>query len=42
VVFLGGVPQIPVNSYTVAGDTITFTEAPLVGSTFYAISSVIA
>lgn len=39
VVFLGGVPQIPVASYTVAGATITFDEAPLVGSTFYAISN---
>ena len=42
VIFLGGVPQIPVNSYTVAGNTVTFTEAPLAGSTFYAISNVIA
>ena len=42
VVFLGGVPQIPTASYTVATNTITFTEAPRVGSTFYAISSVVA
>jgi hypothetical protein len=42
VVFLGGVPQIPGVSFSVASNTITFTEAPLVGSTFYAISSVIA
>lgn len=42
VIFLGGVPQIPVNSYTVAGNTVTFTEAPLTGTTFYAISNVIA
>ncbi len=42
VVFLGGVPQIPGASFSVAGNTITFTEAPLVGSTFYAISSVVA
>ena len=41
VVFLGGVPQIPVASYTVSGNTITFTEAPLSGSTFYAISSTV-
>ena len=41
VVFLGGVPQIPVNSYTTFGNTITFTEAPLAGSTFYAISSTV-
>ena len=42
VIFLGGVPQIPVAAYTVAGNTVTFTEAPLAGSTFYAISNVIA
>jgi len=42
IVFLGGVPQIPGVSFSVASNTITFTEAPLVGSTFYAISSVIA
>jgi hypothetical protein len=42
VVFLGGVPQIPTASYTVSTNTITFTEAPKVGSTFYAISSVVA
>jgi hypothetical protein len=42
VVFLGGVPQIPTASYTVATNTITFTEAPLAGSTFYAISSTVA
>lgn len=42
VVFLGGVPQIPVASYTVSTNTIQFTEAPLVGTTFYAISNVIA
>jgi hypothetical protein len=42
VVFLGGVPQVPVASYTVSTNTITFTEAPKIGSTFYAISSVVA
>jgi hypothetical protein len=41
VVFLGGVPQIPTAAYTVSGNTITFTEKPLVGSTFYAISSTV-
>ena len=41
VVFLGGVPQTPGASYTVATNTITFTEAPLFGSTFYAITSVV-
>jgi hypothetical protein len=42
VVFLGGVPQIPVAAYTVVGNTVTFSEPPLVGSTFYAISNVIS
>jgi hypothetical protein len=42
VVFLGGVPQIPNAAYTVAGATITFTEAPLAGTTFYAISNIVA
>ena len=41
VVFLGGVPQIPVAAYTVAGNTITFTEPPATGTTFYAISNVV-
>jgi hypothetical protein len=38
-VFLGGVPQIPVAAYSVSTNTITFTEAPLIGATFYAIST---
>jgi hypothetical protein len=42
VVFLGGVPQVPSAAYSVSGNTITFTEAPLPGTTFYAISNVIA
>lgn len=42
VVFLGGVPQTPSAAYTVSGSTITFTEPPLTGTTFYAISSVIS
>ena len=41
VIFLGGVPQIPTASYTVSGNTVTFTAPPLVGTTVYAISSVI-
>lgn len=41
VVFLGGVPQTPTAAYTVAGSTITFTEAPLTGTTFYAISNIV-
>jgi hypothetical protein len=39
VVFLGGVPQTPFNSYTISGATIIFTAAPLAGTTFYAVSS---
>ena len=42
VVFLGGVPQTPFNSYTISGATIIFTAAPLAGTTFYAVSSVVA
>ena len=42
VVFLGGVPQIPgpLNAYTVTGNQITFSSAPPIGTTFYAISNV--
>jgi hypothetical protein len=38
-VFLGGVPQVPVAAYSVSTNTITFTEAPLAGATFYAITA---
>jgi hypothetical protein len=41
VVFLGGVPQQPAAAYSVTGSTITFTEAPLAGTLFYAISNVL-
>lgn len=41
VVFLGGVPQVPTVAYTVAGNQITFTDVPPVGSTFYAVSNVV-
>ncbi len=41
VIFLGGVPQIPSSAYSVAGNTVTFTAPPQVGTTFYAISSVV-
>ncbi len=41
IVFLGGVPQIPTNSYSVVGNTIVFTQAPLTGTTFYAISNTV-
>jgi hypothetical protein len=42
-VFLGGVPQIPGagNAYQVIGDVIIFDSAPALGTTFYAISSVV-
>jgi hypothetical protein len=42
VVFLGGVPQQPFSSYTTSTNTLTFTEAPLAGTVFYAISSIVA
>jgi hypothetical protein len=44
VVFLGGVPQIPTAAYSVplGTSTINFTEAPLAGTTFYAISNIVA
>jgi len=41
VVFLGGVPQTPNAAYTISASTITFTDAPPTGSTFYAISSIV-
>ena len=41
VVFLGGVPQVPTISYSVVGNQITFTDPPLAGTTFYAISNVV-
>ena len=43
IVFLGGVPQVPVAAYVInpSTPTITFTEAPLAGTTFYAISNIV-
>lgn len=43
IVFLGGVPQIPGAAYSVTPgtSTIIFTEPPLLGTTFYAITNVI-
>jgi hypothetical protein len=40
-VFLGGVPQIygPSNAYIIVGSTITFTQAPQFGTTYYSITS---
>ena len=39
-IFVGGVPQVPGAgaSYTVAGSTITFTGAPLTGTTFVGVT----
>lgn len=39
IVFMGAVPQTPVEAYTVTGNQITFTEAPLAGTNFYALSA---
>ena len=41
IVFLGGVPQTPVVAYSVVGSTITFLEAPIAGTIFYAITNVV-
>jgi hypothetical protein len=41
VIFLGGVPQSPSAAYSVVGNTVTFTQAPLTGTTFYGISNVV-
>jgi hypothetical protein len=41
VVFLGGVPQTPSSAYSVTASTINFVSAPPIGTTFYAISSVV-
>ena len=42
VVFLGGVPQTPNSAYTVSGSNVIFTVAPLAGTTFYAVSSIVS
>lgn len=39
-VFLGGVPQLPGDAYTVSGNQITFITPPPAGSTFLAITAV--
>jgi hypothetical protein len=41
VVFLGGVPQTPTVAYTISGNQITFSDPPLAGTTFYAISATV-
>ena len=38
IISLGGVVQEPNTSYTVTGDTITFTPAPAAGTTFWGVS----
>ena len=38
-VFLGGVPQLPGDAYTVGGNQVTFVSAPAVGTTFLAITA---
>lgn len=40
VVFVGGVTQNYGSNYTVAGDEITFSEAPPAGANFYAFSTI--
>jgi hypothetical protein len=37
-VFLGGVAQDPITAYTVAGNVINFTQAPIAGTTFFAFT----
>jgi hypothetical protein len=41
-VFLGGVPQLPGDAYTVGGNQITFVTAPPIGINFLAITAVSA
>ena len=38
-VFLGGVPQLPGDAYTVGGNQVTFVSAPAAGTTFLAITT---
>jgi len=38
IISLGGVIQEPNTSYTVTGDTITFTSAPATSTTFWGVS----
>lgn len=38
-VFLGGIPQLPTDAYTVNGARITFDDPPPVGTTFLGIST---
>ena len=37
-IFLGGVPQLPVDSYSVVGNQVTFVSAPPAGATFLGIT----
>lgn len=38
-VFVGGVPQVPTAAYTVTNSTISFTEPPLAGTNFIAVTA---
>jgi hypothetical protein len=40
IVFLGGVAQTPVSSYTIVGNMIKFTSAPPAGTEFLALTTV--
>lgn len=40
VAFLGGVPQVPGDAFTLDGDQITFSEPPPIGVSFYAVTSI--
>jgi hypothetical protein len=39
-VFLGGVAQDPFSAYTISGSQINFTNAPLLGTNFFAVTVV--
>ena len=39
VVFVGGVPQLPIASYSVSGSDIIFEDPPPLGATFYAVTT---
>lgn len=38
-VFVGGVVQVPTTAYTISGTDITFTGAPPIGASFYAVTT---
>jgi hypothetical protein len=39
VVFVGGVPQIPLAAYSVSGNEIVFIDPPPLGATFFAVTT---